>query len=213
MGTFQTLPTVFPGGTSDYFTTPFPIALGTKARDNAGNEFVLCFTAAVATVAPEQCVMIGADYSLIPVVASGRGPVGVVADHTKSGNTSAPVSPIPIQTSVWVQVYGRAFVQVNAGGTAEGAAWTSLLTSASLQLRIPTTLAASPPGQLSFTSDSNQLTTIQQYNIVGMTLATDATNTDATAITSVEKTHGGMRMPVWLNYPYVNATQRGASDG
>ena len=82
----------------------------------------------------------------------------------------------------------------------------------SKKLRIPTTLAASPPGQLTFTSDSNQLTTIQQYNIVGMTLATDATNADATAITSVEKTHGGMRMPVWLNYPYVNATQRGASD-
>ena len=207
MGTFQSMAPGYPGGTSDYYTTPYPVALGTEARDGAGNKFVFCNTGSVSTCAPEQCVMIRSDWSITPVVASGRGQVGVIADLTKSGNTSAPVSPIPINTGVWVQIYGRAFVQVAGGGSSASDAMSSLLTSAALQFKIPTTLAASPPGQLAFTTDTQAMTTIASYYIVGMTLAFDASVGDVSAITSVTQSHGGSRAAVWLNYPQIDAIQ------
>ena len=66
-GTAQT----FSGGVSDNYTTPFPMSLGTKARDSFGNEFVLCQTGAATTVAPEMVVVIGSDFSVAPIGAVG----------------------------------------------------------------------------------------------------------------------------------------------
>ena len=45
-------PGAFPSqGTSNVFTTPFPLAAGTRARDRDGNEYLFCdFTATVYAV-------------------------------------------------------------------------------------------------------------------------------------------------------------------
>lgn len=206
MGTFQGPAQSFPGGTSDGYTTPFPIALGTRARDNAGNEYVLCQTAAITTVAPEMCVSIAADWSIAPVTTGGtnKGMCGVVADLTKSGNTSAPVSAIPINTSVWVQIYGRAFVQVgtNASSPSDAANGpTTLSTSAYTQFYLPTS-ATTPVGVLTVVSD-HLITTLSRWTVKGMYVAQDATVGDVSAVTAVSATHIGSRAAVWLNYPEI----------
>ena len=208
MGVFQSLPTVYPGGTSDGFTTPFPIALGTKARDLNGYEYVLCQTGTLTTVAPEMAVTIGADWIVTPVgssVTGQRGSLGVVADLGKSGNTSAPVSAIPTSTSVWVQVYGRAYVQIglNASSPSDAANGPTTVHTSLLIKFTGATSAATPIGVLGLVSD--QLPTSSSNWVVrGMYVATDASPAaEVSIVTAVSATHIGSHVAVWLNYPYI----------
>jgi len=215
MTAFQGFAQSFAGGVSDSFTTPFPQPLGTKARDVDGNEYVLCQTGANTTVCPEQVVMIGADWVATPIGASGGiGAVGVVADYAKRGLTSAFVSAIPINTTVWVQIYGRAYMMHAGGGTSpsEGLL-TTVRTSLGYRFHIPTSTASTPVGQPIPTSVNIQ-TSLSDFIINGISVATDATpdasgasvlgpggTTLGLGVTKVSATHSGATIAVWLNYP------------
>lgn len=217
MATFQSQSPAFAGGVSDSHTTPFPHALGTKARDSEGNEYVYCSTGADTTVAPEQVVLIGSNWNVVPIGASGgQGPIGVVADYAKRGLTSAFVSAIPINTGIWVQIYGRAYIMYGGGGTSPSEhLLTTVRTSLGYKFHIATTVASTPLGQPRATSD-NIATTLSDYIIDGMWVATDATpdvsgasvlgpggTTLGLGVTKVSATHSGSCIAVWLNYPQV----------
>ena len=215
MSTLQGGTQSFAGGTSDVYTTPYPHAPGTKARDSAGNEYVFCTTAG-ATSAPEMVVLIGADFSITPIgAAGGQGAIGVVVDYAKQGLTSARVSGYPTGTGLWVQIYGRAFIMYGGGGTSPSAhLLTPVRTSLGYRFHVPTSTASTPVGQVRATSDNVQ-TTLSDYMIEGMWVATDATpdasgasvlhpnGSTALGVTKVSATHSGSTVAVWLNYPYA----------
>ena len=206
MATFQGPTMTFGGGVSDTFTTPFPHALGTKARDAAGNEYVLCQTGAVTTVSPEQVVVIGADWSITPIGAVGAfGMLGVVPDYDRLGLTSARVSPYPINTALWIQIYGRAYIMYDTptGVASSGGALTTVRTSLAYRFHVHSSAATTPTGQ-PYATSADALSTLSDYLIVGMTVATDA-SPDASIglVTLVSATHSGSDVAVWLNYPYA----------
>lgn len=207
----------FAGGVSDHFTTPFPQPLGTEARDSEGNKYVLCSTGANTTVAPEMVVTIGADWVATPIGNAGaQGAIGVVADYAKRGLTSAFSSALAANTTVWVQIYGRAYIMYGGGGTSPSEhLLTTVRTSLGYKFHVPTTVASTPVGQPFATSDNIQVTT-SDYIIVGMWVATDATidvsgasvlgpggTTLGLGVTKVSATHSGSVVAVWLNYPSV----------
>ena len=217
-GTAQT----FSGGVSDNYTTPFPMSLGTKARDSFGNEFVLCQTGAATTVAPEMVVVIGSDFSVAPIGAVGAtGHLGVVDDYQKQGNTSARVSAYPINTTVWVQIYGRTFMMCDTptGVASSGGALTTVRTSLAYKFYVHTSAATTPTGQPFATSALiTANATLATYLIEGIYVATDATpdasgtsilqldGTTALGVTLVSATHSGSSVAVWLNYPFARYT-------
>lgn len=215
----------FPGATSDTYTTPFPVALGTKARDAAGNEYVFCQTGASTTVAPEQVVVIGSDWSVAPItVSAGAGPVGVVPDYPSLGLTSARVSPYPINTGLWIQIYGRCHVQyaTPTGVASSGGALTTVRTSLAYRFHVGTTIQTTPVGVPVATSDNGQVS-VTDFLIQGMFVATDATpnasgvsilmadGSTALGVTLVSATHCGSNVAVWINYPYVTLAVIGTS--
>ena len=214
MSTLQGDAQSFAGGTSDTWTTPFPHALGTKARDSAGNEFVFCSTGASTTVAPEMVVLINADWTVTPIgAAGGQGAIGVVVDYQKQGKTSALSAAYAASTAIWVQIYGRAYIMYGGGGTSPSEhVLTTVRTSLGYRFHVATSTASSPVGQPFATSDNIQ-TTLSDYLIEGMTVATDATpdasgasilgpnNTTVLGVTKVSATHSGSTVAVWLNYP------------
>jgi len=205
MATFQGPTNTFGGGVSDTFTTPFPHALGTKARDANGNEYVFCQTAG-ATAAPEMVVVIGADWGITPIGAVGaQGMIGVVPDYDRLGLTSARVSGYPTATGLWVQVYGRAFIMYGGGGVSPSESLlTTVRTSLGYRFHIATSTASTPVGQPRPTSGDGAETSLSDYLIWGMYVATDATP-DASVgnVTAVSATHSGSSVAVWMNYPYA----------
>lgn len=194
----------FAGDVSERFTTPFAHPLGTKARDAAGNEYVLCTVGAGTGLAPEMCVVIGADFTITAVSAtSHRGPIGVIADYTKIGLTSAYTTAVSSAQALWVQIYGRAFVQCSTGGdSSPSEAITTLQTTVMPRFRPVTSGATTPVGNLLLTS-ANVLTTVALYYIDGMTVADDVTVGEVSAVCNVSPTHSGARAAVWLNYPKI----------
>ena len=214
MSTLQGPTNSFAGGTSAIFTTPFPHALGTKARDAQGNEYVFCSTGAATTVCPEQVVLINSDWTVTPIgAAGGQGPIGVVPDYQKHGLTSALVSGYPAGTGLWIQIFGRAYIMYGGGGTSPSEhVLTTVRTSLGYQFHIATSTASTPVGQ-PFATSTNLQTTLTDYILEGITVATDATpdasgasilgdnNTTVLGVTKVSATHSGSTIAVWLNYP------------
>jgi len=204
MGTLAGQVHSFGGNTSDLYTTPFPHALGTRARDANGNEYVLCTVGAATTLAPEMCVQIGSDFTIAAVGTNNRrASVGVIADLTKAGLTSALTTATSSGQACWVQIYGRAFVQCSTGADSSPSdAITTAQTTGQPHFRPPTSGATTPPGALLITTDC-ALTTVMRWLIEGMWVATDVTIDDASAVCNVSPTHTGGRAAVWLNYPYI----------
>ena len=89
----------FPGGTSETWTTPYPIAPGTQARDSKGNEFVFVSRAALS-YSGQLMTINDETWAATAITTSGRGKVGV----NMQGGAAA--------TGGWLQVYGRVLMQV-----------------------------------------------------------------------------------------------------
>jgi hypothetical protein len=225
MSTLQGFAQSFPGGTSQTYTTPFPVALGTKARDARGNEYVFCVTGG-ATSAPEMVVVVGADYTITPIGAAGAvGTIGVVVDYAKQGLTSALVSGYPTGTGLWVQIYGRAYIMYGGGGTSPSEnLLTTVRTSLAIRFHVATSTASTPVGQPRPTSLADNVVSLSDFLIHGMYVATDATpdasgasvmrddgTTLGLGVTAVSATHSGATIAVWLNYPYASYIPPGTS--
>lgn len=182
--------TGFPGGfplpTSEAATTPYPIQLGTRARDGAGNEYVFCEFGTV--VSAEQPVSISAGYVASALGTTGRGPVGVAC----GAGTSAEAG--------WVQIYGRCLVQLGMSGVSpsdDANGPTTLQTSAKTVFMLGTSLSS--PNGVGWTS----AVSTAGYWIEGMEVADDASVSNEVSGVTSATSHTGNHVAVFLNYPKV----------
>jgi len=220
----------FAGNASDLYTTPFPHALGERARDKNGNEYMFVdFGAAsmsIGSVVHISAAGIALPLSTTAPTAAGGGRVGVVV----------AASPTSVQGG-WVQIYGFALVQADAGaGT--GAASASDVTDTSTRVIGATTVVTSPQGAISLTNllaAASVPSSVEVDEIMGMWLVPQAEATDfpgfsgdlsafdnvvsGAAVTQVSETSGigvtnttaGISTnlaSVFLNYPYHSNGQR-----
>lgn len=179
--------------TSVAHTTPYPHVVGTRARDASGNEFV--YVDYTGTVFSEQPVLISSAFTaaVLPTT-SARGLVGVAVTPGTSDNAG------------WVQIYGRAFVQLGLSGVSpsDAANGPTTLTSTQTIFTVPT--SATTPAGIGYVSAAAAATSDQQFVIEGIFVATDVSLGDVSATTSATS-HTGNRVAVFLNYPYVHETE------
>lgn len=164
------------GGNPDGCLPDYRMPLGTHKVEN-GKEYVLVDFQ--ETVHSGVTVAISNDglFTASVLTTSFQGAVGVVAETTTASDTWG-----------WVQIYGTCSAQ-EAGGT-------SAATSA-YQAIIAGSVSSPAAGMAAIT---NQTSTPQRY-IYNMFITGAAT----TAVTSAAS-HTGVAVPVFLNYPYVMAT-------
>ena len=192
-----------PHPTSEVATTPFPLQLGSRMRDAAGNEYIYVdFTGSVYQGTPVQ---INSDFTAAKVGITGRGAFGVACCAATSDNSG------------WVQIYGRAYVQLlgeTAGVSPSDAANlpTTLSTTAQIKFWLPTTATSTGPEGLRQTSGS--ICTTSGFYIDGLFVAHDASpasliNLISTSLTSPsnyttpQTSHTGHDIAVFLNYPII----------
>ncbi len=189
-------PAGLPGGTTVVFdVSPPPIQLGSRAKDNAGNEYIFC--AFGDDVNAKQAVTISSAFVAEILKVTGRGPVGIVCANRGTSDQTG-----------WVQIYGKAMMMIidaGSGGTQP---------SPSDAANGPTTLATSVPTVFAlstsltsphaFTWVSGNASTASGIYAEGLSVAQDA---DPAAVSSVTATtdasarHTGAQISVWLNYP------------
>lgn len=183
------------GGTSCVYTTPFPVALGTRARDTEGNEYMFCdFT---GPVSQHQPVVISSAWTAAAVSTTGRGSVGIVqADVGTSDNGG------------WVLIYGRSMMMIVGTETAvspsiDGNGPTTLSTSVPTVFMLSTSVTS--PGAFAWVS-GNTSSTVGIF-VEGMTVATDASVSDSVTLvtftTGTSGAHTGSQVAVFLNYPQL----------
>lgn len=177
-------------------TSPNPGAnppLGTMAKDNLGNVYVLCDS--LSTLFSALPVLINDDYTCQTLTTSQTtGRIGVCQANATSDNL------------VWVQVYGRAIMQVGGNNVSPSELLTTVRTSAAIKFVNPTSLSS--PASLSTVTDASSLNSAE---VVGMWIATDVSLGDTSAVTSATS-HTGSQTAVFLNYPYLRYAGNGAGD-
>lgn len=171
-------------------TSVSPFKKGTRMSDADGNIYVWCdFT---GTVSAELPVQISSDYTAAALATTGRGAVGIACGAGTSDESG------------WVQIYGRAFVQLGMSGVSPSDAAngpTTLQTSLQTIFVLGTSLT-SPNGVGWVSGAAAALTTGVTYVIEGMSVATDASPGDVSAVTSATS-HTGNHIAVWLNFPVI----------
>ena len=180
------------GGTSEVYTTPFPVKVGTRGRDTSGNEYVFCdYT---ATVYDGVVVILTDTFTAAPLLGTANvpGAIGVVIASTATSDNGG-----------WVQIYG-----LNIRVQTNNASDTSTSGVAGTQGLRAQTSVTTPSGTVGFVSDASTDGT----HIYGMWIAdttkpygvTDssgpATNSSPTSGSTY---HIGTEVACWLNYPYV----------
>jgi hypothetical protein len=191
------------GGTSCVYTTPWPVALGTRARDAEGNEYVFCdFT---GTVSEHQPVVISSDWTAAAVSTTGRGSVGIVQADVGTSDHGG-----------WVLIYGRSMMMIIGTETAvspsiDGNGPTTLSTSAQTVFMLPTSVVS--PGAFAWVS-GNTSTTAGIF-VEGLTVATDASVSDSVSLvtftTGTSGAHTGSQVAVFLNYPRLVSRNYGVN--
>ncbi len=172
----------------------YPAKLGARARDAAGNEYMLCdFGEAVFG---RQPVQISSVFVATKLGTTGRGWMGVVAE---AGATSDQWG--------WVQIYGKCMMQilgalaeVSPSDAANGP--TTLSTTAQTKFWTPTTAtsAADVPEGIRWTSGN--VSTTSGFYVDGITVASDAAPADVSSVTAATS-HTGSQISVILNYPTI----------
>lgn len=171
-------------------TSVSPFTKGQRMRDASGNEYT--WVEFTGTVSAEQPVEILADLTAGPLGTTGRGAVGV-AQGAGTSNDSG-----------WVQIYGRAMVQIGKSGVSPSDAAngpTTVQTVAGISRFVLGTSLTSPNG-VGIVTGAAGLTTDNDYIIEGMYVASDASPGDVSGVTSATS-HTGNHIGVWLNYPYI----------
>ena len=172
-----------PPGTPNY-TLP----IGSRRRDAAGNEYILC--AFGSAVYGRQPVEISDAFVASALGTTGRGRVGVVAE---AGATS--------DQGGWVQVYGRCLMQIGMSGVSPSDAANGPTTlSTSVMTRFILQTSATTPASIGWVSDVG--TTDARHFVKGIHVASDASPGDVSAVTSAAS-HTGSQIAVFLNYPVI----------
>lgn len=171
-----------PVGLPNYY-----LPLGSRARDEQGNEYILCDF--LTTVYKTQPVAINSNFQADVLGTSGRGNIGVVAETATCTSDNWG----------WVQIFGRCQVMLGMSGVSPSDAAngpTTLSTSAQTRFMLATSLTS--PNGIGWTSE----TSTSGFLIDGMVVATDASVGDVTAVTS-QAAHTGNQIAVFLNYPKI----------
>ena len=184
MGNLVGLPVSFPGGTSEVYTTPFPIAPGTIAYDGLGGEYI--FLDATGDIGNGCVCMISRDanFNAVPFAVNLYGRVGVAMAQATSNH------------GVWVQVagYTAGYVQC-AGGS-------SLGTSSGRALQA-TSLSSPATGLLTVsTATSDESGYIFGMWVTQLT-STGTTSVDTTDAGSSTSAYTGLRTRVFMDHPYI----------
>ena len=171
-------------------TSLSPFKKGSRMADDNGNIYVWCEF--VDGVYSELPVQINSDFTAQRLATTGRGSVGVACGIGTSDENG------------WVQVFGRALVQLGMSGVSPSDAAngpTTLQTSLQTVFTLGTSLT-SPNGVGWVSGAAAALTTAVTYVIKGMTVATDASPGDVSSVTSATS-HTGNHIAVWLNFPEI----------
>ena len=210
----------FAGGTSQYWTTPYPMALGTKARDSLGNEFV--YVDAITGVYPGCFVSLNDETWR----ATALGVAGAVRSGTKIGvvmpalDTSAPTDG----RAFWAQIYGRVLIQVGGSvvSPSDAANGPTTLTSEIATVFMLPTSQTTPSGVAFPASGVSHSSDLVDYVLRGVRVATGASPADVSghagqggvitrestpAVTAVTSAGSfiGSSIYVFLNYPEIEA--------
>ena len=199
-------PIALPGGTSVVFTTPYPLKPGARARDLAGNEYL--FVDFVGSVSAAQPVSIKSDFTASPLTVAERGPVGIALQIGTSDNAG------------WVQIYGRCYMQITGDADhvspSNGAALTTLSTSAQTVFYLPTSLTSPPT--FAYTNKSTEPSVEEEIWLEGCCIATDASIdgtvtlvSHTTSGTTLYRQHTGNMVAVFINYPTLQYHNYGTS--
>lgn len=168
-------------------TSPNPggnLPLGTRMTDVAGNVYILCD--AVNTMFSGLAVLIQDDHTVQTLTTSiTTGRIGVCQANATSDNL------------VWVQVYGRAIMQVGGSNVSPSELLTTVRTSAAIKFVVPTSLSS--PASIATVTDASSINTAI---VVGMWIANDVSLGDTSAVTSATS-HVGSQTAVFLNYPIL----------
>lgn len=189
---------VFPGGTSNvYSTSPLPIAVGTRAKDVAGNEYV--FASFGAAVSPGVWVILSDLHVGTPIDdVSGPGRVGIVMGTSPTSNDAG-----------WVQIYGLNIIAQTNMATDQA--------SAGIGLR-PTSVASTPLGVVDIVSAVSAAANIihnawitaltpAEAGISGATDSSWPTSFTTAASSPAGGQHTGAVVGVFLNYPYLDGQE------
>jgi len=206
------------GGVSEVYTTPFPHALGTFARDADGNEYVFCDYS--SPVCAEMVVAITPiTWTAAPLTTTSRGLIGVVPDYAKLGRSAdSPTVDASYQwtsdNAGWVQVYGRAYIGIGASDSSPSDAAngpTTVDTSARIMFKRPSTVVT-PLGTPVMASGGLPGTS-GSVIIRGMWVATDVTlaqvsmlvgtSAAVTEPTNMASFHAIAHVAVILQNPYL----------
>jgi hypothetical protein len=173
----------FPGGTTDVYTTPYPVRPGTRAFDLSGNEYIFCdFGTAVN---PEQVVMISHDGNFTTALfAVGlSGPIGVVCGLSSTSDKGG-----------WVQIGGYAYAMMTGGS--------SLATSSGRAL-VPTSVSTPATALLGCSTGTSVDTDVIHGMYLTCLSSTGTTSAETTVAGSSGPYHTGMRTKVWMDHPYI----------
>ena len=171
-------------------TSASPFRKGSRMRDASGNEYVwVDFTSSVYGELP---VAIASDYTAGALGTTGRGMIGIACGAGTSDESG------------WVQIYGRALVQLGMSGVSPSDAAngpTTLETVAAANFFVLGTSLTSPNG-IGWVSGAAGLVSGFDYIIDGMYVAQDASPGDVSSVTSATS-HTGNHIAVFLNYPVI----------
>lgn len=178
--------------TSVVLTTaePIPFKKGQRMRDVDGNEYL--FVEFSGTVYGRQPVIISDDNTAAAVGTTARGRVGVAVSGAGASDYG------------WVQIYGRAIMQIGGTGVSPSDAAngpTTLHAVATISRFVLPTSQTSPAGLLCV-SGAAGLTSDYDYQIRGLWVASDASPADVSGTTAATS-HTGGEIAVWLNFPEV----------
>jgi len=171
-------------------TSVSPFTKGQRMRDAAGNEYV--WVEFTSTVSAEQPVAIASNFTAGALSTTGRGAIGIACGAGTSDESG------------WVQIYGRALVQLGMSGVSPSDAAngpTTLETVAAMNFFVLGTSLTSPNG-IGWVSGEAGLTSNYDYVIDGMFVAHDASPGDVSSVTSATS-HTGNHIAVWLNFPVI----------
>ena len=180
-------PIALPQPTSEVATTPYPIQLGSRARDLEGSEYV--YVDLTGPVFSGQPVEITDSHTAEVVGTTGRGRVGVATCAGTSDN------------AVWVQIYGLCTIQLGMSGVSPSDAAngpTTLDTTAITRFILATSL--STPNGIGWTTGNTSLSS--GHWVEGIHVAQSADPTAVTATTSAASNTGN-NIAVFLNYPEI----------
>jgi len=161
--------------------------LGSIARDQDGNEYVLCaFDGPVFGGVP---VEIDSDFTCRQLGTTGRGRVGVACGVGTSDEIG------------WVQIYGLCNIQLGMSGVSPSDAAngpTTLDTSIQTFFRLGTSLTS--PNGIGWASDHTSL--LSGHIVENIFVASGADLSAVSAVTSAAS-HVGNQCLVFLNYPTI----------